>query len=156
MLDLKISQIIISSLIHCNLHFFRFYSIVQWPMNYIVLLFAFSSCSICSFVKDVRFLCSFLFKRSLSWVSSSALELCSLWPSLIASFIPSLPYSLKDAASEKSKIKPFLKTQLSRFMKENYVPLLSQWIFFLSCSNDINPKKWEKILIYSKALKLDF
>ena len=65
----------------------------------------FSSCSICSLVKDVLFLCNFLFSLSLSWVSSSALELCSLLPSLMASFIPSLPYSLKEAASEKSEKK---------------------------------------------------
>ena len=88
----------------------------------------FSSCSICSLVKDVLFLCNFLFSLSLSWVSSSALELCSLFPSLMASFIPSLPYSLKEAASEKSEekiptMKIVLKTQFGRFMMENYATL---------------------------------
>ena len=81
-------------------------------------------------MKDVLFLCNFRFSLSLSWVSSSALELCSLFPSLMASFIPSLPYSLKEAASEKSEKKKIqtvkilvLKTQFVRFIMENYATL---------------------------------
>lgn len=41
----------------------------------------FSRLSICSFVNEVRFLCSFLFSRSLSCESSSPEELCSELPS---------------------------------------------------------------------------
>lgn len=41
----------------------------------------FSRLSICSFVNEVRFLCSFLLSLSLSWESSSPEELCSELPS---------------------------------------------------------------------------
>lgn len=45
----------------------------------------FSRASICSFVKDVRFLCSFLFRRIRNWESSSPEELCSELPSEVQS-----------------------------------------------------------------------
>lgn len=49
----------------------------------------FSKLSICSFVKDVLFRCSFRFSLNLNWESSSPEELCSEFPSEVFSCIAS-------------------------------------------------------------------